>query len=82
MNRLLTLWRIRASVLRQFINIMQQELIDNLADINQWAVLRIGELSDQENYDDSRALKNEFAEWLDPSKKDHDVISMTIKLKN
>ena len=54
-----------------------------LKKIHDWSIDRMHELSEghpgselYESLEDAYAIQQEFAEWLDPNKKDHDVISL------
>mgnify|MGYP003116989028 FL=1 len=54
-----------------------------LKKIHDWSIDRMHELSEghpgselYESLEDAYAIQQEFAEWLDPNKKNHDVISL------
>ena len=58
-------------------------LESTLKKINDWSIDRIHHLSENrpgselyENLENAYSIHQEFAEWLDPNKKDHDVISL------
>ena len=58
-------------------------LESTLRKIHDWSIDRMHHLSDNhpgtelyESLENAYAIRQEFAEWLDPNKKDHDVISL------
>ena len=58
-------------------------LESTLRKIHDWSVDRMHQLSENhpgselyESLEDAHAIHQEFAEWLDPNKKNHDVISL------
>jgi hypothetical protein len=58
-------------------------LESTLKKIHDWSIDRIHHLSENypdselyESLEDAYSIHQEFAEWLDPNKKDHDVISL------
>jgi len=58
-------------------------LESTLKKIHDWSIDRIHHLSDSypdsklyESLEDAYSIHQEFAEWLDPNKRDHDVISL------
>ena len=58
-------------------------LESTLKKINEWSIDRIHHLSENhpgselyESLEDAYSIHEEFAEWLDPNNRDHDVISL------
>jgi len=58
-------------------------LESTLKKIHDWSIDRIHHLSENhlesdlyESLEDAYAIHQEFAEWLDPNKRDHNVISL------